>query len=67
MTCLPMARPDDPRTVFPDARPDLYESELAVRFRPGTASRASMSLSANLYLNVLGNSCNRMYLRARLD
>ena len=34
----------------------------------GNASpRASMPLSADLHLNVLGNSCDRMYLRARLD
>ena len=29
--------------------------------------RLAMGEYANLYLNVLGNSCNRMYPRARLD
>jgi hypothetical protein len=33
----------------------------------GHSPRASVSLRANLSLNVLGNSCNCMHMRARLD
>jgi hypothetical protein len=42
-------------------RGTLFRTPGAVRIAL-VRGRASMPFSANLYINVLGNSCNRMYI-----